>query len=257
MATLNFTGRVDIDRDRISIRLRDSDGKILLDVTELDLSGLNLPDSAEVAVEAYRQTTKVRVACGQVGALTKPQDIELEDFDVADNIQLRVRVVGGEGPDHGKILAVADHLRAVTGEDHDSEPLLKLQRVDLGDLVWKFGVDADRPILYINKNLRNHDGLINSEAFKALVLPEFFRQVALWIAQNLDDSQEPDSTLSHWLLYFNSIDVDLSELDNLESDDSSNTDIMDRWASEAASSFASQIGSLSLINDRTIEENQS
>lgn len=253
MATLNFTGRQEIDRSRVQVRVREADGKVLLDVMDLNLAGLDLPDSAAVAVEAYRQTVKVRVPCGSVNVLERPQDVHLSAFDIADNIQLRVRVIGSGGASHGKVLAVADHLRGVAHEDQDSEPLLKLQRAELGDLVWKFGIDGDRPVLYVNKYLQNHDGLINSEQFKALVLPEFLRQVALWIARNIDDAQDPHSTMSHWLTYLASIDVDLSELDEimeLGADDPSSSDVIDLWAAGAASAFASRIGSLALLNER-------
>lgn len=257
MATLNFTGRQDIDRSLVRVGIREDDGKVLLDVMDLDLSGLHLPGSAAVAVEAYRQTVKVRVPCGSVSAIEKPKDVHLSAFDIADNIQLRVRVIGSEGTSHGKVLAVADHLRGKAEADPDSEPLLKLQRAELGDLVWKFGIDGDRPILYINKYLQNHDRLINSEQFKALVLPEFVRQVALWVAQGMDDSQDPHSTISHWITYFVNIDVDLSYLDEireLDPVDPTSASVMELWAAQAASTFASKIGSLALLNGRYASE---
>ncbi len=248
MATINFTGRLEIDRSKVQIRLREDDGKILLDVLMLDLDGLELPPSAAVTVEAYRQTVKVRIPCGSVAALEKPQNLHITDFDVMETIQLRVRVVGTEGSSHGKILAVADHLRGAAEDEQNSEPLLKLQRDELGDLVWKFGLDGDQPILYVNKDLQNHDGIVNAPYFKALILPEFFRQVCLWIARNLDDSQDPHSTIRHWLIYFESIGVDLDELDALEADDPSNEDIINNWAQAAAATFATQINSLALLN---------
>lgn len=247
MATLNFTGRLDIDRSKVQIRTREDDGKVLLDVLALDLSDMGLPSTAEVAVEAYRQTVKVRIPCGTVGAVEKPENVLLSAFDVSDNVQLRVRVVGSEGASHGMILAVVDRLRGVTEEDQESEPLLKLQRADLGDLVWKFGIDGDRPILYVNKYLQDHDGIVNAPFFKSLILPEFFRQVCLWIARNLDDSQDPHSTISHWLVYLDSIDVDLKDLDDLEPDDPGNTEVIENWAENAASRFAAQINSLAML----------
>ncbi|GAP53452.1 hypothetical protein AHiyo6_00170 [Arthrobacter sp. Hiyo6] len=247
MATLNFTGRRELDRSQIQLRVRQDDGKVLLDVFSLGLEGMDLPGTAEVTVEAYRQTTKERVHCGTVDFLQPRQDVHLESFDVSDNIQLRVRVVGAEGTAHGKILAVADHLRGAAEEDLDSAPLLKLQRTDLGDLVWKFDID-NGPILCINKRLLDHDTVVNSVQFKALVLPEFFRQTAIWVARNIDDSDDANSTLSHWVSYFDSIGVDLGTLDEFDVDDPSYNDMVETWAAQAASTFAEQVSSLHIIN---------
>jgi hypothetical protein len=247
MATLNFTGRRELDRSQIQLRVRQDGGRVLLDVLSLGLESLDLPGTAEVTVEAYRQTTKERVHCGTVDFLQPRQDVLLESFDVADNIQLRVRIVGAEGASHGKILAVADRLRGASEEDQDSAPLLKLQRTELGNLVWKFEVD-NGPILCINKRLTNHDSVVNSSHFKALVLPEFVRRVAIWVARNIDDSDDPNSTLSHWISYFDSIGVDLSALDEFDVDDPSYSDMVETWAAESASTFASQVSSLDTLN---------
>lgn len=255
MAVLNFTGRREIDRSEIQIRVRQDDGRVMLDVLALGLHGLNLPATAEVAVEAYRQTTKERVSCGTVAAPTLPRNVHLATFDVSDNIQLRVRVVGNEGASRGKILAVADRLRGAAENNQDSEPLLKLQRSDLGDLIWKFDVD-NGPLLLLNKRLQNHETIVNSIYFKALILPEFLRQVAVWVARNIEDSSDPNSTLSQWIAYMSSIGVEFSILDDLESDDPSYNDMIETWASEAASAFASQLNTLGLINSAVLGEEE-
>lgn len=247
MATLNFTGRRELDRSQIQLRVRQDEGKVLLDVISLGLEGLDLPGAAEVTVEAYRQTTKERIRCGTVDLIQPRQDVLLESFDVVDNIQLRVRIVGTEGDARGKILAVADRLRGATEDDQDSAPLLKLQRTELGNLVWKFDLD-NGPILCINKRLTDHDSVVNSLHFKALVLPEFVRRVAIWVARNIDDSDDPNSALSHWISYFDSIGVDLSALDEFEVDDPSYNDMVETWAAECASTFATLVASLDMLN---------
>lgn len=249
MATFNFTGRQDIDKSAVQLGLREDNGRILLDVHSISVSDLGLPPSAEVAVEAYRQTTKVRISCGSIAALCYPKDVQLDAFDVIDNIGLRLRIVGTEGSSHGKVLAVADRLRLSGNDDAgSSEPLLKMQRTDLGERVWKFGLDNFQPILYINKSLENHLIVVQSPLFRALVLPEFFRHVALWIAQKREDANDPDSTISHWLLFCDSIGVDLADLDSLADSDEGTSDLIDEWATNAASAFADHFGALSLLN---------
>lgn len=249
MATFNFTGRQEIDRSGIQLRLREESGKIVLDVGSIEIADLALPATAEVAVEAYRQTTKIRVPCGSIAALELPKNIHLDAFDVIDHIQLRLRVVGTEGYSHGKVLAVANGLSG-NGYDEEAaaEPLLKLQRAELGERVWKFGIDGDQPILYINKLLENYDRMVHSAAFKALVLPEFFLHVARWIARNRDDAEDPNSTISHWLLFCDSIGVDPSDLDSLEDGEVGTSDDIEEWATEAATTFATHIDALSLLN---------
>ncbi|MEV7132662.1 hypothetical protein AB0N24_07205 [Arthrobacter sp. NPDC093128] len=246
MVTLNYTGRREIDRSKVQIRVRQDNDKVLLDVLSLGLEDLDVPATAEVTVEAYRQTSKERVSCGTVGEPQRPQDVHLAAFDVTDNLQLRVRVVGMEGNSHGKVLAVADRLRSTTEQDSSSEPLLRLQRTELGDLIWKFDLDTG-PILCVNKRLQKHDEIVHSPLFKTLVLPEFFRRVAIWVANNIDDSADPNSTLSHWLIYFTRIGVDLDLLHEMDRDDSFD-DTVGTWAADAASIFASKIDALDLLN---------
>lgn len=255
MATFNFTGRQEIDRSAVQLGLREDNGKIMLDVISLGTSELGLSPSAEVAVEAYRQTTKVRISCGSIAEPVYRKNIHLDAFDVIDNIKLRLRVVGTEGDANGKVLAVADRLR-VTGNEEDGgkEPLLKMQRADLGERVWKFGIDEFQPILYINKSLENHLTVIQSPVFRALVLPEFFRHVALWIAQKREDADDADSTISQWLHFCDSIGVDLSDLDSLVDSDEGTSDIIEEWATNAATTFADHFGALSLLNNATDQE---
>lgn len=249
MATLNYTGRKEIDRSGIQLHLRENDGKILLDVESLDILDQGFPPAADITVEAYRQTTKVRIPCGSIAAPVHPKNFPLDAFDDIEHIKLRLRVVGTEGNAHGKVLAVADRLRS-SGESEDdaAEPLLKLQRAELGERVWQFGIDGDQPILYINRYLENYDRLIHSAEFKALVLPEFFRHVALWIVRNRDDAEDPNSTISHWLLFCDSIGIDFSDLDSLEDGETGIFEILDEWATETSTTFAAHIGALSLLN---------
>jgi hypothetical protein len=72
--------------------------------------------------------------------------------------------------------------------------------------------------------------------------------VAIWVARNIDDSDDPNSTLSHWISYFDSIGVDLSALDEFDADDPSYSDMVETWAAESASTFATLVNSLDTLN---------
>ena len=72
--------------------------------------------------------------------------------------------------------------------------------------------------------------------------------MAIWVARNVDDSDDPNSTLSHWISYFDSIGVDLSALDEFDVDDPSYSDMVETWAAESASTFATQVASLDILN---------
>ncbi|WP_460992604.1 hypothetical protein [Sinomonas soli] len=95
--------------------------------------------------------------------------------------------------------------------------------------------------------MENYDQLIQSAQFKALVLPEFFQHVALWIARNREDADDPNSTISHWLLFCEEIEVDPSDVD-LEDGDLGTSDVVEEWATQAATTFASHMSALLLLN---------
>lgn len=230
---INYTGRRRINRNRVSLRVSESEGAVLLDGS-VSLTGLGLPDSAGVVVEAYRQTSYERVACGTVGDPKAPAGARLSRFPVTQGILFRVKVVGAEGPDHGRLLAVADRIRPEPGPDEGGpSPLLPFSPSrDLGQELWRLDLSDDLPRVLINSGVGDWKGFARDSRFQALVFPEVTRQIARWLVRNLDAVRDEDHPGSGWLKFFTSalgVDPPPAPDENGEAED---------WADDASATFA-------------------
>jgi hypothetical protein len=195
---LNYTGRRRVTRDKVRLRLSESDSRLLLNVDRLDLDGLAMPADAEVIVEAYRQTARQRINCGTTGALAVPTSVSLTQFDVPDGLLFRVKVVG-VGDADGKLLAAGDRIPATAdnGEGGQISLLPFRPSSDLGQRLWRLDTDDD-PVLLINAEVGDWKGFALQPLFQALVFPELVRQLALWVLDNKDDAEEGESAVAIW-----------------------------------------------------------
>jgi hypothetical protein len=196
---LNYTQRVRIRREDVSVTVRESDGNISF---EADLSRLrgdhyDFPEKARVFLEAYRQTSWMRFDFGTIGALQPPANRSLNAFRDSKGILFRVKVTA---PDESRrILAEARGIPLVR-EGEQKVPrrsLIYVRQVDLGDLVFKLEFppeSSDMPALIINSKLGPYTQLTEHPAFTALVYPTVFREILLHILLTRGfDEVEPDS----------------------------------------------------------------
>jgi hypothetical protein len=218
-------------RDRVRLRLRESDGKLLLDVQRLELKGLGLPDDAEVVVEAYRQTSRRRVLCGTVGSLNLPTSVPLAEFDVPDGLLFRVKVVG-VGDAAGKLLAAGDRIPAATdNEQADRISILPFRpSSDLGQQLWRLDTDPE-PVLLINIGVGDWKGFALQPHFRALVFPELVRQVTMWVLANAEDAEESEGAAAAWRRF-------LADLGKDPAADAPEEGEREQWADDVTAAFA-------------------
>jgi hypothetical protein len=221
-----------VARDKVSLHLVESGGKLLLNVERLELGGLQLPDNAEVIVEAYRQTARHRVPCGTVGAPLLPTSVPLTEFDVPDGLLFRVKVVG-VGDADGKLLAAGDRIRAATdNEEGGRTPILPfIPSQDLDQRLWQLETNDDYPVLLVNANIGDWKGFVSEPYFRALVFPELVRQLALWVLSNKDDAEEGEGPVAIWRRF-------LADLGKDPAVDQPDEDDQDQWANDVAAAFA-------------------
>lgn len=234
MTRINFTGRKRLERGDIEIRVRNVDGVPVLDVLRLQLQRLALSAKARVVVEAYRETILMRFDLGTVGELALPVGQSLSEFDSPEVIRFRVKVID-VGANHGKLLAVADRLRPHLEED-GAEPhssLLTTAPEDLGHVLWRLEIKDDEPKLLVNNAVGDWKGFAISPPFVAFVLPEALRQIAIWVAEEIDSLEDGDDTsLARWVSFFIAMGHD-PHVGSFE-------DKRDRelWADEVAAQFS-------------------
>lgn len=192
--TINFTARKKIPKDCYVIKvLRNSDGHVigLRSGTQVDLSGLGLPDGCEVYIQIYRRSDSITIPLeeGQDHKYRLIRDKELGDIALGDSPLFRIVAVDEDG----RVLAHARGLRVKEALQRRS--LLPVEFVELGRLPWKLIIEGEEgPVLLINKNIPNIDVHANKNPlFCMLVYPQVLRQILFHMVfvNRLDDLEDP------------------------------------------------------------------
>src|SRR4051812_8045826 len=110
---LNYTGRKKILRDDAKFFLRnEADGSIVFEAA-INLAQYELPETAQVFVEAYRQTASfMRFEYGTVSnpkPITNQLPYRLTEFAAKDGLLFRIKVVS-IGREAGLLLAEGDSI---------------------------------------------------------------------------------------------------------------------------------------------------
>jgi hypothetical protein len=189
----NYTGRKKIRRSDVRIDLlRDDDGRRCFNI-HLSLADLELPQSAQVYVEAYHRSGYQRFDFGTVSRLRIPPDRTLSSISAAVTPLFRVKVVDKTGT-HGRILAAVDKIRPASEDNQpaDSRSLLFVEYDDLGNTVWQLDLDGDWPVLRLNRTIDEISLIASSDnRFLSLVYPEVLRQILTRILI-VDEHTDPD-----------------------------------------------------------------
>lgn len=171
----NYTDRQRIARSDVQIRLEPADSVQAFSAW-YKLADYNLPDTAEVVVEAHIGWTVMRFHFGTVGVRTEPRNTELSEFDVLAGVRFRLKVLG-TGDNSGLILAEANNL-VPSGTDKDHERSFVVVRpADLGPIVWRLSFDESQPVVEVNDKLGDWRGFLRRAGIRSLILPEIVRQV--------------------------------------------------------------------------------
>lgn len=242
MTKLNFTGRKRLDRNRVRLWLTGGPDDIRLSTDRLNFDGLELPHDARIVVEAQHQTNYMRFECGTVEAVAHLGSEPLTEFETPDAILFRVKVIGDGDSDTGKMLAVADRIRAgdvregndATDETDEggtsgSVQLLPFQPHDLEQLTWLLDTTGDRPVVLVNRKLPDWKAFVQNPEFRALVLPDVLRQIALWtvLEQDVEDAT-PDDAVWPWKKFLELLGHSPVGVEDDKAED---------WAAEVAHTF--------------------
>lgn len=238
--TFNYTGRRKIEQKDVSVTVRDERGELHFNA-ELRLASYHFPREAEVWVEAHRQNIWMQFPWGTVSVPRVPQDRRLAEFDVADGILFRVRVVQPSGQEHHKLLGEADRVSFIKiGEaTNKRKPLLTPVPEELDELLWRLDFEHEVPRLLVNKDAKpNYAEVARSTAFISLVYPEVLRCVLMraLVHEKWTEDDESDDWKTDWMQFARSLGVPWPPPPPPAESDAQ-TDCED-WIQEAVRSFA-------------------
>jgi len=231
----NSTGRTRIPRSRVEIELQEAldAGGFPVAFARLDLSAIELPPSATVALEAYFRSSSMRFPCGTVAALAVPSAMELSDIDRGGAVRFRVLVIDGKT---GRIVASADGLRPKSDRiSPERQSLLPLREADLGDQLWKIDLDyRSGPTLSVNGTIPGFASKLREQALlQGLVLPHALRMILLELGRGHAD-EDDDPWRKDWRTFLDELEVPL------EPDDPNDPESVEDWIENIVDVFSAQ-----------------
>lgn len=188
---LNYTGRTRIEESCVTIAIEAQEDAPPNFSATLDFSGMELPPTAQVIVEAYRGRAAQRFPWGTVEEPQSPSDTSL--VSIPDNPLFRVKVLA---PDNsGKLLALAKRIRPL--QEERSGSLIWLKEEDLGQEVWRLDFTDANPTLLVNSAVQGiREAVLKDGAFQSLVIPEVVR--AVLVQALIIDDAEPEDAEGQW-----------------------------------------------------------
>jgi len=204
---LFFTGRKEIARGDVTVRLVERHGEPTRFAATVNLRRYSLPDSASVIVEAYHNTYYERFDAGIVAVINVEGERVLTGLGPGDRPLFRVKVIGDDGS-AGRLLAAIDEVRPEAEDDGGAAgsllPLIPKSREIMGDEFWRVHFspagDDQRPELWVNRDVRGLFGMLQNQDPKvtALIMPEVFRQVLRGLVED-ETVWTDEGRLGQWL----------------------------------------------------------
>lgn len=216
MKRFNYTGRKKILREDIKIRLQgDFDEKPTVDVV-IDLNNYDFPLDSKVFLEPQQWKTRfMRISLGQVANSVRKNNVALEQFDDADGLDFRVKVVDEEG---GLLLGIAENIKPYNKNDQldkNQQGILPVSSEDLSGkgVLWCIHYGDQQAILQVERELGSKEQVARSLLFRGFILPAAMRQIlAKILSDEWDESlSEPDELSTRWLMFARNIGADLPD----------------------------------------------
>ncbi len=209
MRRLNHTGRKQIPRSRVIVRLRHAPGSTYAFDARFDLADLGFPGDARLYVEAYNVTSYMRFAFGTVREPHPPSDTRLIEISPVPLPKFRLKVVD-PSLRHGLLLGSADQLLPLRPDEDlaHKQPLLPVDFCDLGERIWRLDL-TDWPVLELNSRIEGlAEAARTGDAFLALVYPEVVQRILheIVVVENQTDPDFDDAAWTTlWLRYICSL----------------------------------------------------
>lgn len=237
MRRFNYTDRKKILREDVRVRLHgDFHEKPTVDVA-VDLKDYEFPAAGKVFLEPQWKTRFMRIPLGHVENSVRLNGVELVEFDDAEGLAFRVKVVD---ENQGKLLGIAENIRPHNKDDQPDEnqkSILPVSSVDLSSqgVLWRIEYLGQEAVLQVEKELGSREQVVRSLLFRGFILPAAMRQIlSRIIAEEWDEELSDMQDLStRWLLFTRQIGAGLPDKQADDNDD---------WLDDAVRILGNRIG---------------
>jgi hypothetical protein len=189
-----------------------------------------------------------------LGTISQPKNLineELHDFDNAENLNCKLKVVEGAT---GRILGFADQIKLVDKNmkpDPNQESILPVKSIDLSRLgtLWNIDFSNDKIILEVEEKLGPKESVVRSAFFKGFILPAAFKEILHKITDENsyqwdEDLEDTENVANLWILFIKQM--------GLEEPESNDQDNIEEWIENAVAIFCKRLG----VRNKVIEEFQ-
>ncbi len=206
--TINWTERKKISQNCVEIqRTEVGTGQPEQVNVQIKLPANEFPESAFVAIEAYRRQLSKRFECGSVGNLKIPNPLRLDIFSSDKLPSLRLLVVDRDGHP-GRLLGTIEKIQ-IPGSGRKTVSKNSILLVDIGTLTnetWKVSINPiTGPRLIVDKRIRDIRSRIRTDPeVYSFILPSAFQQILMAIAFSgnfYEDDDHSESWIEKWLKF--------------------------------------------------------
>lgn len=211
----------------------------------IELANYQLSAENVVFLEGQSKTRFSRKKLGKVSSNVRKNAITIEEFDDADGLSFRIKVVD---EDDGILEAIAENIKP---HDKDDKPdknhksIFPVASTDLSSygVLWRVNYDDQDAALHIEQELGSKDQVVRSLLFRGFILPAAMRQVlAKIVADEWDpDLSDPDELSTRWILLARQLGAGVPD---------DNADDHEDWLDDAVRLISSRIN----VRNKIIEE---
>ena len=187
---LNYTGRIRIPRERVSVSITSADGNSEQCHVVFNSEGISIAPDSRIYLEAYSRGDQVRFDLGTLSQSATHKPYSLGHLSNLRSVRFRLLVVES-GKSGGRILAAADHLIASRPDagDHDRRSILPVDFRDLGQEVWRLAFASDQVTLLLNRRIPDiRQMALGNDILRLTVLPAALREITLRLYLSPRDS---------------------------------------------------------------------
>ncbi len=239
MKRFNYTGRKKILREDIKIRLQSNIDEIPKIDVAIDLGDYGFPPTSDVFLEPQRKTRFMRLHLGRIASTVRKNGITLNEFDDADDLDFRVKIVDENA---GLLFGIAENIKPYNKDDKvddNQESILPVSSTDLSmhGVLWRIDIDGEKATLQVERELGSRDQVVRSQLFRGFILPAAMRQILSRVVSNDWDKTlaDPEELATRWLLFAKQMGAGVPNCrDDIED--------KERWVDEVVRILGNRIG---------------